>query len=158
MAKETRKVEALREDLARIAAICDTGFALAVHIRFTRPRLLYQTYRADWNEYYSANGFMLTDPVVHWGLAHEGVVSWSELEANDAAGVLKEAKRFGLSNGWTYAVGPAASRTIAGLTKSGSDFTADERSSLTAIVDEIHALTDDFDTLPAAEKEAILAL
>ena len=29
--------------LDRLRAYCDTGFALAIHIRYTRPSLLYRT-------------------------------------------------------------------------------------------------------------------
>lgn len=51
--------------LDRLRTYCDTGFALAIHIRYTRPSLLYRTYDQAWIDHYSEKGFMLTDPVVH---------------------------------------------------------------------------------------------
>ena len=57
---------------------CDTGFALAVHIRYTRPTLLYQTYEQSWADQYSEKGYMLSDPTVHWGLANVGSMEWEQ--------------------------------------------------------------------------------
>lgn len=142
MAKEMKKVEQMRALLADIGAVCDTGFALAIHIRFTRPALLYRTYSQDWIEHYSENGFMLTDPVVHWGLMNSGQVRWDDLAEQDSAGVLSDAKKFGLTNGWTYSVGPASSRTISGHTKSGADFTDQEVATLKSLVEEAHTITE----------------
>ncbi len=65
MANEMSKVVKISDALDRIGQICDTGFALAVHIRFTRPTLLYRTYDQAWIDHYSENGMMLTDPVVN---------------------------------------------------------------------------------------------
>ncbi len=158
MAKEMRKVEEMREVLAQLGAICDTGFALAIHIRFTRSALLYRTYNQEWIEHYSEKGYFLSDPVVHWGLTHEGAVDWDALDELDNEGVLSDAKRFGLSNGWTFAVGPASSRTISGHTKSGAPFTADERRTIEALVTRAHDLTDDIDTMALGMVEALRAL
>jgi LuxR family transcriptional regulator, quorum-sensing system regulator SdiA len=158
MAKEMRKVEQMREVLAQIGAICDTGFALAIHIRFTRSALLYRTYGPKWIEHYSEKGYFLSDPVVHWGLMNEGAIDWDALEAQDTAGVMVDAKRFGLFNGWSYAVGPASSRTISGHTKSGAPFTPEERRKIEALVDEAHDLTNDIDTMDLATVEALRAL
>jgi len=72
--------------------------------------------------------------------------------------VLTSARAHGLHNGWTYATGPATSRTIAGLTKTGADFTADQRAEISGIVDDIHALTEGLEGFSAAEQEALRAL
>ena len=136
--------------LAQLRGFCDRGFALAIHIRYTRPTLLFQTYAQDWADHYSEKGYMLSDPVVGWGLTNTGWVAWADLVANDPVGVIADAVAHGLTNGWTYAVGPASSRTIAGLPRSGAPFTAQERTELATIVDDIHALTEGFDTFPPA--------
>jgi LuxR family transcriptional regulator, quorum-sensing system regulator SdiA len=158
MVKETRKVEQMRELLARIGEICDTGFALAIHIRFTRSALLYRTYDQKWIEHYSEKGYFLSDPVVHWGLLNEGAVDWDALADLDTAGVLSDAKTFGLHNGWTFAVGPATSRTISGHTKSGAPFTPGERSMIEALVTQAHDITNDIDTMDLGTVEALRAL
>ncbi len=158
MVKETRKVEQVREVLAQIGAICDTGFALAIHIRFTRSALLYRTYDQKWIEHYSENGYFLSDPVVHWGLMNEGAVDWDALAEQDTAGVLVDAKRFGLFNGWSFAVGPATSRTISGHTKSGMPFSPEERRKIETLVTHAHELTNDIDTMDLGTVEALRAL
>lgn len=156
--KDIAKIEAVSERLIRLGALCDSGFALAIHIRYTRPTILYRTYDQAWIEHYSERGFMLSDPVVHWGLTHVGGISWSDLTEQDPQGVLRDALAHGLHNGWTYATGPATSRTIAGLTKTGADFTADERAEISAIVDEIHNLTEGLEGFSTADQEALRAL
>jgi LuxR family transcriptional regulator, quorum-sensing system regulator SdiA len=158
MSKETKKIEAMRDLLAQIGLICDTGFALAIHIRFTRPALLYRTYRSDWIEHYSEKGFMLSDPVVHWGLMNSGKVLWDDLSEQDTSGVLSDAKSFGLMNGWTYSVGLASSRTISGHTKSGADFTPDQVATLQTLVQQAHDLTDGIEKFSPEVMDALRLL
>lgn len=144
--------------LDRLRTYCDTGFALAIHIRYTRPSLLYRTYDQAWIDHYSEKGFMLTDPVVHWGLANTGAVDWTDLVAQDEAGVIADALAHGLLNGLTHGVGPAASRTISGLTRSTGAFTAAERADLAQIVADIHEATEGIEHYDPATLEALRAL
>lgn len=146
LASKDTQVAQLLGDLARF---CNRGFALAVHIRLTRPTLLYQTYDRAWSDTYSERGYMLSDPVVHWGLVNSGWVEWESLLDQDPAGVITAAKEHGLSNGWTYSVGSASSRTIAGLPRDGAPFSQQERDHMARIVDAIHTATEGFETFPA---------
>ena len=155
MATPGPRVQTVAQSLVAIGAICDLGFALAVHIRLIRPTLLYQTYAADWAENYSIKGYMLTDPVVRWGLEQTGSVLWSDLVDVDPAGVIPDAISFGLTNGWTYSTGPAASRTISGTPKSGADFTEAQRDAIRRHVDAIHAATDGYEHFAPAEQQAL---
>ena len=155
MPENTQKVKQVSSLLSQLARKCDSGFAIAVHIRYTRPSLLYQTYAQDWNDHYSEQGYMLTDPVVHWGLTQTGWVAWDDLLDKDTAGVLADAKKFGLNHGWTYAVGDAHSRTISGHTRSDTTFSDQDRAEIIAIIDEIHTLTEGFDQLPLSEQDAL---
>jgi LuxR family transcriptional regulator len=148
MTSQMNIVRVVRDTLTRLKEMCDTGFATAAHIKYTRPSLLYQTYAQDWTDHYSENGFMLVDPVVHWGLMQEGTVQWADLEAVDPSGVLISAKAHGLLNGWTYSVGVPESRTIAGLTKSGLPFSSAEVARIIELVDALHEATVGLDSLP----------
>jgi len=156
--KDMTKADSVSERLARLRALCDSGFALAVHIRYTRPTILYRTYDQAWIDHYSERGFMLSDPVVHWGLTHTGAVNWADLADQDPQGVISDALAHGLHNGWTYAVGPQTSRTIAGITKTGPDFTVAERAEISQIVNEVHDLTEGFESVSPETQAALLAL
>ena len=76
MATPDTRVATVERSLEAIGTICDLGFALAVHIRLTRPTLLYQTYADDWSENYSTKGYMMSDPSVAWGLLVITVLSY----------------------------------------------------------------------------------
>jgi LuxR family transcriptional regulator, quorum-sensing system regulator SdiA len=158
MASPDTRVATVERSLATISAICDRGFALAVHIRLTRPTLLYQTYADDWTDYYSTKGYMMSDPSVAWGLENTGSVLWSDLADHDPAGVIADAIRFGLTNGWAYSTGPASSRTISGTPKSGSDFTQAERDEIIRQIEAIHAATEGFESFPPEIQQALRAL
>jgi LuxR family transcriptional regulator, quorum-sensing system regulator SdiA len=155
MATPDQRVQTIAAALTGLGALCDTGFALAVHIRLIRPTLLYQTYSDAWSDHYSMKGYMLTDPVVGWGLQQPGRVIWADLQGQDPAGVFRDAVQFGLTNGWTYSTGPASSRTISGATKSGSDFTTAQRDEICRLVDVIHETSAGFDQFPAPVQQAL---
>ena len=141
----------------RLAALCDSGFALAVHIRFTRPSLLFQTYPSGWIDHYNEKSYMLVDPTVRWGLTHVGAVEWDSLVDDDTDGVLDAASAYGLANGWTYATGPATSRSLGSMTRT-TPFTPDQRNEICAIIDDIHALTEGFDQMPTEIQDAFRAI
>ncbi len=58
--------------LGELDDLCPSGYAIALHIRYTTPAFLFQTYPKEWMEYYSQNGLVLHDPTVRWGLANTG--------------------------------------------------------------------------------------
>ncbi len=152
MTSFTGKVELITQKLGKLSAVCDTGFALAVHIRYTRPTLLYQTYDQEWADHYSEKGYMLSDPTVHWGLANVGTMDWDRLVDQDPEGVIKAAHGFGLTNGWTYATGPSTSRSLGSMTCS-RPFTDAERDRIRQLIDDIHDLTEDFESFPPSVKD-----
>lgn len=157
MSVNNPKVTSVAGLYRQLVALCDSGFALATHIRYTRPSLLYQTYDAKWIDHYNEKGFMLADPTVHWGLTNIGSIDWDSLSAQDPDGVLRAARAFGLTNGWTYATGPATSRSLASMTRT-TPFTAAQRDDIRSIIDDIHAQTEGFDQLPTATQEALRAV
>jgi LuxR family transcriptional regulator, quorum-sensing system regulator SdiA len=157
MATSLSKAARVAQILGKFRAIADTGFAMAVHIRYTRPTLLYQTYDQSWADHYSEKGYMLVDPTVHWGLSNTGSVDWEALVGQDSAGVIAAAQAHGLTNGWTYAVGAPTSRSLASMTRS-KPFTAAERDEIRQGIDEIHALTEGFEQFPQDEQDSLRKL
>ncbi len=55
-------------------------------------------------------------------------------------------------------MGPQTSRTIAGVTKTGADFTVAERAEISQIVDDLHDLTEGFESIAPETQAALLAL
>jgi len=55
------EIHRLLEEVQKIAT---AGFALALHVRFTTPTFLFQTYDKEWLDYYSQNGFVMSDGFV----------------------------------------------------------------------------------------------
>lgn len=118
-----------------------TGYAAALHINFTTPDFLFQTYPADWLAIYSQQGLVMKDPTVLWGFENLGTVRWSDLTALDHAGVMKEATRFGMRFGLTVAVERAGSRSIASLSRGDREFLDAELSQATEMISTLHDLT-----------------
>ena len=50
--------------LDRLAALGPGGHAMALHIDFTTPRYLLQSYSKGWAAHYAAQGLVMKDPAV----------------------------------------------------------------------------------------------
>lgn len=125
--------------LAQLHAASPAGFAIALHVRFTSPRYLFQSYAKDWLDTYSREGLVLHDPVVRWGFTHEGTVHWSALD--DPAGVMERAAAHGLRHGAVIAFVRDGSRTMAGFARGDREPSDDEIAALRGILEELHDLT-----------------
>jgi LuxR family transcriptional regulator len=126
------------------------GCAIGLHISFTTPRYMFQSYSKRWMDQYSALGLLVQDPTVHWGMNNVGWVSWRDLEAIDEHGVLARAKGYGLMNGVTLSTLKNGSRSIASFARSDRDYELEEIAELEMIFIDLHeatasdeALTDD---------------
>ncbi|MFM2388514.1 MAG: hypothetical protein RLZZ437_69 [Pseudomonadota bacterium] len=153
-------VKQVKENLKALEKISDTGYLLAVHIRYTRPTLMYTTYPQVWLEHYGGSGMMMVDPVVRWAMAEDignGLARWADLAANDPAGVVASADEHGLQNGISFAIGPTTSRTIGSITKS-APFTAEETETARRLITEIHDLTDGLEQMDSARQEGLRKL
>lgn len=134
------------------------GFAIALHIRFTRPALLFQSYARRWLDRYSADGLVVHDPTVRWGLQNTGHVRWSALEAIDDKGVLERAKDFGLMNGAAVAVVSDGSRSIASFARADREYDDAEMAELEARLAELHRATLGLEEMDEAERQALTEL
>lgn len=126
-----------------------------MHINFTTPDFLFQTYPADWLAIYSQKGFVMQDPTVLWGFENLGTVRWSDLTENDLAGVMKEATKFGMKYGLTVAVEQGGSRSIASLSRRDREFTDDELARATGMISNLHDLTAQARTLTSETREIL---
>ncbi|MGL4319808.1 MAG: autoinducer binding domain-containing protein [Paracoccaceae bacterium] len=153
-------VKQVKEKLKGLSQLCDTGYLLAVHIRYTRPSLMFTTYPEAWLEHYGTTGMMMVDPVVRWAMAEdtpEGQAMWSDLAKNDPALVIDSAEAHGLKNGMSFAVGPITSRTIGSVTRS-TPFSDSDVALARSLITEIHQLTNDLQDMDTDTQESLRKL
>jgi LuxR family transcriptional regulator len=134
------------------------GFAIALHVRFTRPTYLFQTYPKRWMDYYSSAGLVMHDPTVRWGLSNAGHVLWSDLESFDPHGVLERAKDFGIMNGVTISVVTTGSRSIASFARADRDFSDAEVVELEDLLSPLHVETEGLGQLSERDQRALVEL
>jgi LuxR family transcriptional regulator len=134
------------------------GFAIALHIRFTTPAYLFQTYPKRWMDHYSEHGMVVNDPTVHWGVQNLGRIRWSELERIDSAGVLEAAKNYGLMNGVTVALYRGGTRTIASFARADRDYDHIEMEELEELLGQLHDTTAALPKLSPADRRALREL
>ena len=145
-------VAALLHDLdARSPAGC----AIGLHIRFTTPRYMFQSYPRRWIDKYSGAGLFVHDPTVGWGMSNVGWVRWQDLEEIDSHRVLELAKDFGIMNGVTIAVLIEGSRSIASFARSDRDYETAEIDEIAPILEDLHRLTLSLEGLSADDRLAL---
>lgn len=155
--KMTRKAS-IADILHQLDRRSPAGFAAALHIRFTRPIYLFQTYAQPWKDRYSSIGGHIRDPAVRWGLQNIGRTRWSDLEPFDETNFLEEAKDFGLMNGVVFGIVIGESRSIVACARADRDFTEEETDELEALSIELHNLTSAPGALSPSDQEALTEL
>ncbi len=148
-------IAALLHDLDRRSP---SGFAIALHITFSAPRYMFQTYAQRWLDRYNAGGLLLRDPVVQWGMQNLGRTRWSALERLDEQKVFDEARNFGLMNGAAISVYATGTRSIGGFARADREYEDGELSEMETLLTELHEETAGMDTLSDADREALTAL
>jgi LuxR family transcriptional regulator len=151
-----------RESIAALLEEIDerspAGFAVALHIRFTRPTYLFQTYAKPWMAHYSQAGLVLHDPVVRWGLQNVGRRRWSDLASIDDARVFDQARDHGLMNGAGFAIVIAESRSIAACARADREFTDKEMEGVEELLGRLHRATLGLGRLGARDQRALTEL
>ncbi|MEM6479434.1 MAG: autoinducer binding domain-containing protein, partial [Pseudomonadota bacterium] len=141
--------------LKALGALCPAGYAIGLHIRFTSPSYLLQTYPEAWNEAYSARGLVMLDPAVAWGLSNVGAQRWSGLAGEDRGGVLTLAAEHGLRYGAAVAAFSAGSRSVAGFARGDREFADDELEQLVEALTDLHGRTADEARISDADRAAL---
>ncbi|MCP5340924.1 MAG: autoinducer binding domain-containing protein [Rhodobacteraceae bacterium] len=133
--------------LRRLHERSPTGFAIGLHIQFTTPRYFFQSYSKEWLDAYSAKGFVMNDPIVHWGFSNEGSIRWRDLAQTDPLGVLSEAAKFGMCFGMAASVMRGSSRSIAGFSRGDREMTDVEMAGIHKDLRALHDATIGMQTL-----------
>lgn len=138
---KTNDVTQANDILRRMRRNSPAGFAIGLHIQFTTPRYFFQAYSKDWFDTYTTRGYVMNDPIVHWGFTNEGICRWSALGLDDPLGVLSGAADFGMTFGIAGAVNQRSSRSIAGFARSDREFTDLEAAAILKDLKALHAET-----------------
>lgn len=152
---QTEKISA---QLQRLVATEGWCYAIGLRIKFNHPTLLYQTYPEAWIAYYAKNGLLFVDPAVRWGMTHTGICDWSDLAADDSAGVLKTAAEFGLVHGIAISVGDANTRSLGFFAHSKRKLTAGESQLALSVVTALHDASEGVAEMSAEQLAPLLAL
>lgn len=144
--------------LKQLKASAPAGFALALHINYTRPTFLFQTYPEDWIKEYSEKGMVMADPTVHWGFENEGTKRWSALADQDPSGVLSKAAVHGMKYGVACALTRDDTHSLGSFARSDKEFSDSECDALLDKTRQIHVATEDLNTLVPDIYEAIKIL
>ncbi|WP_053101186.1 autoinducer binding domain-containing protein [Candidatus Rhodobacter oscarellae] len=135
-----------RDEIAGLITALDkmapAGMALGLHIAFTAPRFMIQTYPRKWLEIYNAKGLLYHDPVVQWGFQNNGTIRWRELAEDDPKDVMGQASRFGMTHGVMVALSSSNIRSFGGFARSDRDFLDVEIDELESIVNQLHHATE----------------
>ncbi len=148
-------IAAMLHDLDRMSP---AGFAIALHIRFTTPTYMFQTYAKRWLDHYTGTGLIMHDPVVRWGMQNAGYARWSELEAMDFGRVMEQAKDFGLMNGAAIAIVEGGSRSVAGLARADREYSDAELDEMEGRLSDLHRATAGLGEISAADRTALKRL
>jgi LuxR family transcriptional regulator, quorum-sensing system regulator SdiA len=145
----------LDTELHQIGLMAPAGYSIGLHIRFTSPIMMFQTYDQAWLDHYTERGYVLRDPMVAWGFSTEGCIRWSDPSLLDPFKLFVEAAQFGLLYGATVACGSIKSRTIASFSRSDREFSDAELDVLTTRVQRLHGMTEPPEHLTDAQIEAL---
>lgn len=142
-------------ELHQLSLLAPCGYSIGLHIRFTSPLFMFQTYDQAWLDHYTENGYVLRDPMVAWGFSTTGTIRWSDASLPDPFGLFDKARAYGLNYGATVACGPIKSRTIASFAHADREFSDEEIASIAAIVGRMHDKTEPPEELTKAQVEAL---
>ncbi len=131
------------------------GFAFGMHLGFSGPAFLFQTFPPDWVEYYREQGLQLRDPAVHWGFHNTGFIRWRDLADDDPADVMGKAARHGLNYGTTISIVDSDSRSMGGFGRADRDYFDAEIADIQKCVLALHRATLGLSVLSQADMDAL---
>ncbi len=141
--------------MADIDAMTPGGFAIGLHISFSGPTFLFQTFPQAWVDYYADQGLQLSDPAMHWSFANSGFIRWRDLVDDDPADVIGKARAHGLPYGMTISMLDGGSRTVGGFGHPDRDYLDAEISEIEAHLLELHRATQGLSVLSQDDMDAL---
>lgn len=135
------------ENLQELAGLCPKGFALGLHMHFTRAKVVLLTYPQGWLDIYAREGLLPHDPTVRWAVANEGVIDWHDIHTGDPQEdpkqVMARARAYGLCHGFTLSMCRNGSRSLLGTGRPDRPYSTAEKSRIRTLVTALHDATRD---------------
>ncbi len=144
--------------ISRLNELCPEGFLVAIRMGFFFPVYEENTLPKKWSERYTARGYMVADPVLHWCYHNNGIERWSALGVDDPRDVLGQAKLHGLAFGAAAScVDPdnSSPRSFGTFARGDREFTDSELIELHDLLEDIHIEMVPPTNLTKAELEAL---
>ena len=127
--------------MLKFSEMSPSGFAVALHARFTAAEYVHQTYSKTWSAIYSQNGYVMHDPTVSFGFQQLGTIRWSALAALDTMKIYEQARAYGLNYGFACAVEIEGNRSFAGFSRPDREFDDAEMAEMLGDLGLLHDLT-----------------
>ncbi len=134
------------------------GFYIALRVGFAFPMAEHNAFPDAWIETYTAEGFMLNDPVMRWVYGNSGAIRWSEIRLDDPHAILARAAQHGLRHGAAVSVSDengTGQRSFGSFARDEREFTDAEIAELMAWMQQLHDSTAPPRKLTEAELEAL---
>lgn len=144
--------------MLKMSEFSPSGFAIALHARFTAADYVHQTYSRTWGAIYSQNGYVMHDPTVSFGFQQLGTVRWSALAAQDPMNIYEQARAYGLNYGFACAVEIDGSRSFAGFSRPDREYDDAEMAEMETDLGTLHSLTAKPGALSPALREELREL
>jgi len=142
------------EQLLELAPV---GHYIALRIGFAYPVEEINALPQDWVDHYTANRFMLFDPVIRWAYDNVGTIAWSALEY-DPRDIMGQAHSFGMRHGVVVSVfdgNAEGHRSYGSFARNDRDFQDVEVKLLQAYVTRRHTEMAPPQNMTMAELEAL---
>ncbi len=141
-----------------ITGISPAGHYIALRIGFAFPIEEINALPEKWVELYTAQRYMLFDPVIRWVYSHNGATRWSEIDLDDPRKILPQAQTYGMRYGVAVACidsENAGQRSFGSFARSDREFNDLEIRLLQAYILRRHSEMAPPQNLTNAELEAL---
>jgi len=145
-------------DLPQLKTLAPSGYHIALRVGFAFPLVEINEFPVRWVDHYTAQRFMLHDPVIRWVYANSGAIRWSEIDEPDTRRVFQQAATFGLRYGVAIAYFDGNSeghRSFGSFARPDREFAADEITELSGHLHRMHIESAPPTNLTQAELEAL---
>lgn len=145
-------------ELAWLSTYGTAGYVLGFNMTFKGPEHLHHTFPPEWVEIYQQRNYFFLDPINMWTFLHSGQRRWSEIRTPDIAGVMANARRYGLVYGAIFSRMRGFKRSFLSVARSDRELTDTEVSALAAKFDSWADMVTGTATLSEGEVEVLRGL